>query len=51
MHLALSKAEIEQSPKCHPTSPVSRDYEHELHDNYGRPKFWGQPGRAAAKRR
>jgi hypothetical protein len=41
----LSRDAIKNGPKYEPTSPVnvSRVYELELHDFYGRPYYWDSP--------
>jgi hypothetical protein len=36
----LTKEEIRESPEYDPFSPIKRKYEDELHDHYGRSKYW-----------
>lgn len=36
----MTKEEIEQSPKYDPSSPIKRKYENDLHEHYGRSKYW-----------
>ena len=35
----LTKGQVERSPEYDPTSPVNREYEHQLYDFYGRPRY------------
>jgi len=43
-HLALTKAEVENSPEVDHDQPVSRQRERELHDYWGYSLYWGYPG-------
>lgn len=36
----LTREEIEKSPPYDPSAPVNREYELQLYDFYGRPKYW-----------
>jgi hypothetical protein len=38
--LNLLKKVIVNSPEYHPRAAVNRDYEDQLYDYYGRPKYW-----------
>ncbi|MBN2446986.1 MAG: PRC-barrel domain containing protein [Phycisphaerae bacterium] len=40
VHVGLSRREVEGSPEYDPVTPVNRDYETELYNYYGRPKYW-----------
>ncbi|OGR67162.1 MAG: hypothetical protein A2081_04805 [Elusimicrobia bacterium GWC2_61_19] len=44
----LTREAIKESPPFNPAQPVSADYESELYDHYGRPKFEVAANRAAA---
>lgn len=48
--LDLTRLAIEASPEYDPGRPVSGDYESELYDHYGRPKFEGAALPGARKR-
>jgi uncharacterized protein YrrD len=41
----LTREEIEGSPEFDPRAPINREYESVLYDYYGRPRYWGEPGR------
>jgi hypothetical protein len=43
-HIALSKAEVENSPDIDHDRPVSRQRERELHGYWGYSLYWGYPG-------
>lgn len=43
-HLALTKAEVENSPEIDHDRPVSRQRERELHSYWGYVPYWGYPG-------
>ena len=36
----LTKKQVENSPVYDPSAPVNREYEEQLYDYYGRPKYW-----------
>ncbi len=36
----MTKESIKESPEFDPSAPVNRDYEVQLYDYYGRPKYW-----------
>lgn len=36
----MTKEQIENSPKYDPESPIKRKYEDDLHEHYGRGKYW-----------
>ncbi len=36
----LSRQQIEASPEYHGDQPLERSYEAQLHESYGRPKYW-----------
>lgn len=36
----LTREQIENSPEYDPSAPVNREYEEQLYDYYGRPKYW-----------
>lgn len=38
--VSLTKKQIENSPAYDPSAPVNREYEEQLYDYYGRPKYW-----------
>jgi sporulation protein YlmC with PRC-barrel domain len=40
VHVDLSKEQIKHGPPFDPTQPVNREYEVQLYDYYGRPKYW-----------
>ncbi|MFO7907203.1 MAG: PRC-barrel domain-containing protein [Planctomycetota bacterium] len=40
VRMNLTKGAIEGGPPFDPNAPVNREYEHQLHDYYGRPKYW-----------
>jgi hypothetical protein len=40
VHLKLTKEQIKNSPEYDPSRPVSRDYETEIHEYYGKEKYW-----------
>jgi hypothetical protein len=40
VHLKLKKEEIRSSPEYDPSQPVSRKYETEIHEHYGKEKYW-----------
>lgn len=50
--VALTEAEIKNSPEFIPEAPVNRAYEERLYDYYGRPSYWseGPAGFEAAAR-
>jgi hypothetical protein len=39
----LHRKTIKNSPEYDPSAPVNREYEVQLYDYYGRPKYWSQP--------
>jgi hypothetical protein len=40
VQLDLSRESIRSSPEYDGQGPVAREYETELYDHYGRPKYW-----------
>jgi hypothetical protein len=40
----MTKESIKHSPKYDPSVPISREYESRLHDHYGQPGYWEEPG-------
>jgi len=36
----LTKEQVKNSPEYDPAAPVNREYEMQLYDFYGRPKYW-----------
>ena len=40
VNVAMSKRQVEHSPAFEPTDAVNREYEAQLYDYYGRPKYW-----------
>lgn len=40
VHLRLMKDEIKNSPEYDPSQPVKRNYENEIHEYYGKKKYW-----------
>lgn len=40
VHVDLTREQIKQSPEFDPSKPVNREYEKQLYDFYGRPKYW-----------
>jgi len=40
VEIDLTRKEIEASPPYNPAEPVNREYEVQLYDFYGRPKYW-----------
>lgn len=44
VRLSLTRQEIQDGPSFDPHAPVNRHYEHQLHDYYGRPKYWETAG-------
>ena len=36
----VSKRDVEDSPPFDPSAPVNREYEVQMYDYYGRPKYW-----------
>lgn len=40
VHVDVSKEVLKNSPPYEPTAPVNREYEVQLYDYYGRPKYW-----------
>jgi hypothetical protein len=40
VHVDMTRAQVEGSPEYDPSTPVNRDYETELFNYYGRPKYW-----------
>lgn len=40
VHLGLTKEEINNSPEYDPSQPVKRNYEKEIHDYYGKKRYW-----------
>jgi hypothetical protein len=45
VQIDLTKEEIKGSPEFDARKPVNREYEAVLYDYYGRPGYWGDPGR------
>ncbi len=39
-HLSMTKEQIKDSPEFDPGTPINREYEEQLYDFYGRPKYW-----------
>jgi uncharacterized protein YrrD len=40
VHVAITRAEIKNSPEYDPKLPITRDYEQTLHDRYGKQPYW-----------
>jgi hypothetical protein len=40
LRVNLTKEMIESCPRFNPEAPISREYEAQLHDHYGLPKYW-----------
>lgn len=40
INVSLSRSQVENSPKFDATDAVNREYEEQLYDYYGRPKYW-----------
>jgi sporulation protein YlmC with PRC-barrel domain len=40
VQILLSRESVKQSPEYDPSQPVNREYEENLYDYYGRPKYW-----------
>jgi hypothetical protein len=40
VNVSMSTAQVKSSPEFDPTSAVNREYEAQLYDYYGRPKYW-----------
>jgi len=40
VNVFLSAEQVKNSPEYDPSAPVNRDYEIQLYDFYGRPKYW-----------
>lgn len=36
----VARQTIENSPPCDPSAPVNREYEVQMYDYHGRPKYW-----------
>jgi hypothetical protein len=51
VYVDLSREEIKQSPPYPAESPLTRDYETELHGHYRRPGYWVDDAAAAAQPR
>ena len=47
VYVDLSRQAIKDSPEWKPDAGVSREYEAQLHDYYGRPVYWDNAVRAA----
>jgi hypothetical protein len=45
VQIDLTKEEIKGSPEFDARKPINREYEAVLYDYYGRPGYWGDPGR------
>jgi uncharacterized protein YrrD len=41
VHVDLNRETIKNSPEFDPSMPVNREYEVQLYDYYGRPRYWG----------
>jgi uncharacterized protein YrrD len=41
VHVAVTRAQIENAPKYDPARPIGRAYEAQLYRHYGRPHYWG----------
>lgn len=39
--IVLTRKQVKESPVYDPSAPVNREYEEQLYDFYGRPKYWG----------
>lgn len=44
IYVDLDRARIRSSPVFDPAVPIDREYELELYDHYGRPRYWDQGG-------
>ena len=42
VHVAVTRAQITNSPEYDPTRPVERAYETKLFGHYGQPRYWGE---------
>ncbi len=40
VQILLSQESVKQSPEYDPSQPVNREYEENLYDYYGRPRYW-----------
>jgi hypothetical protein len=40
MYVGLTRDRIREAPSFDPTAPITRDYESQLYDYYGGPKYW-----------
>jgi hypothetical protein len=40
VHVELTREQIKNSPAFDPAGPVQREYEMQLFDHYGRPRYW-----------
>jgi uncharacterized protein YrrD len=49
VRIDLSKETIKNSPEYDPSDPIKREYENNLYDYYGRPKYWAKDARESAK--
>jgi hypothetical protein len=41
VYIDLKRETIKNSPEFDPSMPVNREYEVQLYDYYGRPRYWG----------
>jgi hypothetical protein len=41
VHVAITRAQIKNSPEYDPARPVDRTYEAQLYGHYGQPRYWG----------
>ncbi len=40
VYVDVSREKVENSPRYNPSAPVNREYEIQMYDYYGRPKYW-----------
>ena len=40
VHVEVARKQVEDSPPYDPSAPVNREYEIQMYDYYGRPKYW-----------
>jgi hypothetical protein len=40
IYVELSREIVKNSPEFDPSASINRDYEHKLHDHYGKDKYW-----------
>jgi hypothetical protein len=40
VRVEISRREIQEAPPYDPAAPINREYEAQMYDYYGRPKYW-----------